>query len=95
ICSHLQPSDLLHLVQSSKIFAIFLLAKSSASIWRYARLSVQDLPSCPADITEQQYACLLFGHYCQGCGKTGSRASAISLAWQIRRRWCESCRSHA
>ncbi|KAF8319042.1 hypothetical protein DL93DRAFT_268927 [Clavulina sp. PMI_390] len=65
ICSHLQPSDLLHLVQSSKIFAIFLLAKSSGSIWRYTRLSIEGLPSCPSDITEQQYTCLLFGHYCQ------------------------------
>ncbi|KAF8313276.1 hypothetical protein DL93DRAFT_2167981 [Clavulina sp. PMI_390] len=59
------PADLLHLVQSSKIFALFLLAASSASIWRYARLTVDGLPQCPADITEQQYACLLYGHYCQ------------------------------
>ncbi|KAF8313237.1 hypothetical protein DL93DRAFT_1184083 [Clavulina sp. PMI_390] len=65
ICSYLQPSDLLHLVLSSKVFAVFLLATASAPIWRYARLSLKDLPGCPSGITEQQYACLVFGHYCQ------------------------------
>ncbi|KAF8313242.1 hypothetical protein DL93DRAFT_2047438, partial [Clavulina sp. PMI_390] len=92
ICSYLRPADLLHLVQSSKIFAIFLLAQASAPIWRYARLNVEDLPECPVDITEQRYACLIFGHYCQGCGKMGSPANKTTLAWQIRRRWCERCR---
>ncbi|KAF8319039.1 hypothetical protein DL93DRAFT_268964 [Clavulina sp. PMI_390] len=93
ICSYLQALDLLHLVQSSKIFAIFLLAEASAPVWRYARLSVEGLPDCPSDITEQQYACLLFGHYCQGCGKTSCGATVNSLAWQVRRRWCSECRS--
>ncbi|KAF8313238.1 hypothetical protein DL93DRAFT_1183667 [Clavulina sp. PMI_390] len=95
ICSYLQPSDLIHLVQSSKIFAIFLLAKASATIWRSARMGDEGLPECPSDITEQQYACLLFGHYCQGCGKTGCRITSKTLAWQIRRRWCDECRSCA
>ncbi|KAF8313240.1 hypothetical protein DL93DRAFT_1183562 [Clavulina sp. PMI_390] len=67
ICSYVRPADLLHLVQSSKIFAIFLLAQASAPIWRYARLNVEELPECPLNITEQQYACLIFGHYCQVC----------------------------
>lgn len=66
ICSSLTPGDLLHLVQSSKIFALFLLAPASAAIWRVSRQQLDDgFPDCPDDLTEQKYACLAFGSACQ------------------------------
>jgi hypothetical protein len=68
ICSYLSPNDLLRISQSSKIFAAFLLAPSNAAVWRAARLQLDDgLPECPEDLTEQAYACLVFGTTCQVC----------------------------
>ncbi|KAF8313275.1 hypothetical protein DL93DRAFT_2081363, partial [Clavulina sp. PMI_390] len=89
VCSYLHPVDLLHLVQSSKIFALFLLG--TPGTWRFGRLQLDDLPEPPEDLTEQQYACLLFGTNCQSCG-TMCRISKHTFAWGIRRRWCEKCR---
>lgn len=65
ICSYLTPTDLLHVVQSSKVFALFLLAPSSAAVWRASRTQFDnDLPDCPDDLTEQQFANLVFGNAC-------------------------------
>lgn len=68
ICSYLSPIDLLHVTQSSKIFAAFLLTPANATVWREARQQVGDnFPECPEDLTEQKYACLVFGTTCQVC----------------------------
>ncbi|KAF8313226.1 hypothetical protein DL93DRAFT_1181836 [Clavulina sp. PMI_390] len=92
ICTHLQPVDLLNLVQSAKIFALFLLTQGSAPIWRSARFQLDsELPDCPIDLKEQKYACLIFGNYCQRCGVRGCKATHLSLLWGVRRRWCTRC----
>ncbi|KAF9516071.1 hypothetical protein BS47DRAFT_1341415, partial [Hydnum rufescens UP504] len=48
----------------AKIFALFLLHPSAATIWRAARLQIVDLPDIHDDLTEQQFANLLFGSVC-------------------------------
>ncbi|KAF8313628.1 hypothetical protein DL93DRAFT_2080950 [Clavulina sp. PMI_390] len=92
VCSFLLPNELLQVAQSSKIFAAFLLSPGSSSIWKAARLRLgEGFPDRPSDLTEQKYACLVFGRYCQRCGKLGGRTSMG--VWTLRRRWCEQCRT--
>ena len=38
--------------------------RSSISIWKHARSQLDDLPDCPDDLSEPQYAELLFGKAC-------------------------------
>jgi hypothetical protein len=38
--------------------------RSSISIWKHARSQFDDLPDCPNDLSEPQYAELLFGKTC-------------------------------
>ena len=38
--------------------------RSSTSIWKHARSQFDDLPDCPDDLSEPQYAELLFGKAC-------------------------------
>ncbi|KAF8314075.1 hypothetical protein DL93DRAFT_2097477 [Clavulina sp. PMI_390] len=92
ICSYLHPTDLLHITQSSKIFALFLLAPSSSYIWYTSRQELDsEMPARPNDLSEQQYCALIFGLYCQKCG-VACRATSNSVIWMLRRRWCEKCR---
>ncbi|KAG1760845.1 hypothetical protein EDD22DRAFT_53532 [Suillus occidentalis] len=64
ILSFLLPMDLLNLSRTSKDFRNLLLQRSSASAWRIARLQVDDLPDCPQDMSEPQYANLAFYPHC-------------------------------
>lgn len=65
ICSHLEPRDLLHLTKTSKLFHHVLAASGSKGIWRSARLRI-GLPDLTAgDVSETQYAELVFGTGCQ------------------------------
>ncbi|KAF8314058.1 hypothetical protein DL93DRAFT_1109307 [Clavulina sp. PMI_390] len=92
ICSYLYPNDLLHLTQSSKMFALLLLAPSSSHIWHSSRVELDsDMPARPNDLSEQQYCSLIFGLYCQRCG-VACRSTSKSVVWMLRRRWCEKCR---
>lgn len=56
--------DLLNLSRTSKDFRNLLLQRSSASAWKIARLQVDDLPDCPQDMSEPQYANLAFYPHC-------------------------------
>ncbi|EGO01220.1 hypothetical protein SERLA73DRAFT_134513 [Serpula lacrymans var. lacrymans S7.3] len=86
LCTFLHPMDLLNLARTSKPFRQLLMSKSSAFIWKFSRLQVEDMPQCPPDLNEPQYANLAFGLYCQNCGKVGQ-----CLFWQFRARYCTSC----
>ncbi|KAF8314076.1 hypothetical protein DL93DRAFT_1113178 [Clavulina sp. PMI_390] len=66
ICSYLYPTDLLHVARSAKIFALFLLAPSSAQIWYSSRQELDsEMPERPNDLSEQQYCAMIFGLHCQ------------------------------
>ena len=54
----------MHIARAAKPFALFLLHPSAATIWRTARLQIPDLPNIHEDLTEQQFANLLFGYVC-------------------------------
>ncbi|KAE9389351.1 hypothetical protein BT96DRAFT_766429, partial [Gymnopus androsaceus JB14] len=61
IFMHLEPGDLLQLARTSKDLRNVLMSKSSESIWRTARENIEPgLPRLPDDLSEPEYAHLLF-----------------------------------
>lgn len=86
ILSFLLPMDLLNLSRTSKDFRNLLLQRSSASAWKTARLQVDDLPDCPQDMSEPQYANLVFYPHCHDCDRV-----VRSVLWPLRARYCPRC----
>ncbi|KAG2056845.1 hypothetical protein BDR06DRAFT_931848 [Suillus hirtellus] len=86
ILSFLSPMDLLNLSRTSKDFRNLLLQRSSASVWKIARLQVDDLPDCPQDMSEPQYANLAFYPHCHDCDRV-----VRSVLWPLRARYCPRC----
>ena len=64
IAAHLTPLDLLRLARSTKTFNRLLMSRKSKPIWRAARNTDPDLPDCPPDLSEPEYARLLFETEC-------------------------------
>jgi hypothetical protein len=64
ITSHLHPLDLLHLSRASRHFARMFLRTDNRHAWLAARRTVEGLPDCPSDLSEAQYAHLLFESIC-------------------------------
>ncbi|KAF8547777.1 hypothetical protein OG21DRAFT_848516 [Imleria badia] len=88
LAEYVHPLDLLNLARTCKSLRALLMDKSSALAWKTARCQVQyDLPDCPADLTEPEYANLVFYARCHGCGKYVKK-----ILWAIRRRYCPECR---
>ncbi|KAI9566217.1 hypothetical protein HD554DRAFT_2118440 [Boletus coccyginus] len=54
--------------------------KASAFVWKTARCQDQELPDCPADMTEPEYANLLFYSRCQAVGNMRKRFSGTCVA---------------
>ncbi|KDQ08354.1 hypothetical protein BOTBODRAFT_569545 [Botryobasidium botryosum FD-172 SS1] len=88
IMSHLTPGDLLSLARTTKSFRSLLLKRLSIGIWRRSFAQFDDIPECPNDLHEPQFADLLFGHGCYNCGGKHS----CEVEWEFRVRWCASCR---
>ncbi|GAW01361.1 hypothetical protein F5879DRAFT_1066169 [Lentinula edodes] len=86
IFCYLNPHELLRLAQTVKFIRSILMCKSSASIWRIARGNVGDLPPLPEDLSEPQYAHLLYEPFCQICNR-----ECDNVLWMFRMRCCESC----
>ncbi|OAX39063.1 hypothetical protein K503DRAFT_113414 [Rhizopogon vinicolor AM-OR11-026] len=82
----LHPMDLVNLSRTSKDFRNLLLQRSSAATWKVARLQVDSLPDCPPDMSEPQYANLVFYPHCHDCDKV-----VRSILWQFRVRYCSKC----
>ncbi|KAG6379256.1 hypothetical protein JVT61DRAFT_11706 [Boletus reticuloceps] len=78
--------DLLNLARTCKSLRQLLMVKSSAFVWKAARRQIDGLPDCPADLTEPEYANLVFYPRCQICGKY-----AKAVLWEMRRRYCLGC----
>jgi hypothetical protein len=64
ITSHLHPLDLLHLSRASRHFARMFLRTDNRHAWLAARRTVEGLPDCTSDLSEAQYAHLLFESFC-------------------------------
>ncbi|KAF8133325.1 hypothetical protein EV363DRAFT_1215048 [Boletus edulis] len=86
IAEYLCPMDLLNLARTCKSLRQLLMVKSSAFVWKAARRQIDRLPDCPADLTEPQYANLVFYPRCHICGKY-----AKAVLWEMRRRYCLGC----
>lgn len=86
IFGFLKPLDLLSLARTSKAFRNLLMRKSNAFIWRASRSLIPNLPECPADLSEPQYACLAFDPHCHNC-----RGVGFNIIWQFRVKYCGPC----
>jgi len=87
IFGHLHPIDVLHLARTTKSLRHVLMRRSAASIWRQARAHIHELPDCPTDLSEPQYANLLFDPHCHFCLK----ARVLNVMWSCRVRCCKQC----
>lgn len=98
IVYHVEAIDLLNLSRTSKFMRSLLMSRRSRGVWRYALACVEDLPECPADLSEPAYTFLVFGLECQACGTTKNQKpdyytrirSCPSCFWDL---WVMHCRS--
>ncbi|KAG8727820.1 hypothetical protein FRC12_022196 [Ceratobasidium sp. 428] len=88
ITNYLYPLDLISLSRANKFFRQLLMRRSAIQTWRYALSNVPDLPPCPKELCEPQYAALVFSRCCSMCGKQALRPMDPIL--QVR--FCVSCR---
>ena len=63
IAARLHPSDLIHLARASRVIRAHLMTKNASQVWKSARDNLR-LPPCPSDLSEPQYADLLFEKGC-------------------------------
>ncbi|KAF8549750.1 hypothetical protein OG21DRAFT_1488305 [Imleria badia] len=85
--AYIHPIDLLNLARTCKSLRQLLMDRSSAFVWKAARRQVNGLPDCPADLTEHEYANLVFYARCYGCDQYTK-----TVLWEMRRRYCPDCR---
>jgi len=64
---YLEPLDLLRLARSTRGLNDILMSRHSRLIWRTARTYYPGLPGCPADLSEPEYARLVFERDCHVC----------------------------
>ncbi|KAJ7037944.1 hypothetical protein C8F04DRAFT_1090727 [Mycena alexandri] len=87
IFNRLEPKDIIQLSRTNHLFRSHLLSKESSGVWRAAR-EEKDGPDPHADMSEQQWAHLLYGHArCQSCGARNVQRVDFGL----RRRACTKC----
>ncbi|BGP18975.1 hypothetical protein JCM10213_002605 [Rhodosporidiobolus nylandii] len=87
ISRHLDPLTLLYMSRANKALHGIFASRSAAPIWNIVRNNVE-LPSLTApDMSDMQYASLVFEHNCHLCGK--GRASIVDFSLRVR--WCKNC----
>ena len=64
VFSHLTPKDIIHLSRTSRIFRDTLMTRNATFVWKAAR-GRSGAPECPMNMSEPQWAILLFGNNCQ------------------------------
>ncbi|KAJ3535834.1 hypothetical protein NMY22_g6306 [Coprinellus aureogranulatus] len=55
VLSHLAPLDVLHLARTDKYLRRLLMSRSFVSFWERARQNDEELPPCPAHLSEPQF----------------------------------------
>ena len=58
------PMDILNLARTSTTLRRILISRDSRAAWLQAFRSVPGLPDCPEDLSEPQYAALVFDCHC-------------------------------
>ncbi|KAG8908293.1 hypothetical protein FRB99_007827 [Tulasnella sp. 403] len=86
ICEDLALEDLRNLCLISRRFRHALTSKNSRRYWHASLAKIPDLPACPPDLNEMQYAYLLYGTECYKCDKAGSK-----MHFFFRVRYCATC----
>ena len=64
IFTYLPPQDLLSLSRTTRSLRNIVTSRHSGHMWRLSLASVSALPPCPPDLTEIQYASLVFDDHC-------------------------------
>lgn len=66
IAGRLEPLDILNLSRVAKSFRLTFASQRSRHIWIAVRRNIApEMPECPHDLTEAQYASLMFENHCQ------------------------------
>ncbi|EDR04454.1 uncharacterized protein LACBIDRAFT_304523 [Laccaria bicolor S238N-H82] len=88
IFQFLHPMDLYSVIRSTKRMRSILLDRRTLSIWKEVFERCSDvLPRRPLDISEPQWASMLFGPAtCDYCGRKGAM-----IDFHFRRRFCQCC----
>ena len=77
ILEHLHLIDLYHISRTNLSFQDILRGPSSTSIWRASYEREREIPRCPEDISELEWADLLFGkRICQVSWFVGTTTNA-------------------
>ncbi|GAA5973365.1 hypothetical protein JCM11641_003094 [Rhodosporidiobolus odoratus] len=87
ISRYLDPLTLLNMSRANKSMHNVFASRSAAPIWSIVRANVY-LPTLTAsDMTDLQYASLVFERECHmcGCGR------AVIVDYALHRRWCKAC----
>ncbi|KAG8902558.1 hypothetical protein FRB99_004347 [Tulasnella sp. 403] len=86
VCEHLSPRDLRTLSLTARRLRELLMSRDASHIWRGCRAQITGLPDCPPDLSEPQYARLIFTTECYGCGGRG-----VKVDYFNRVRYCIPC----
>ncbi|KAJ6619755.1 hypothetical protein B0H10DRAFT_2024791 [Mycena sp. CBHHK59/15] len=87
IFGHLNPMDLLNLSRTTKEICGLLMSPSTAFIWKETRSNVEGLPDIPLELSEPQYANLVFDTHCHKCLAT----HVPNVIWDAYIRLCKKC----
>ena len=60
-----------------------MLSRHNVSIWKAALRNVENLPACPIDMSEPQYAALVFDRHCFVSGERGYWDRNIEQDFQL------------
>ncbi|KAH9474685.1 hypothetical protein JR316_0013150 [Psilocybe cubensis] len=88
ICATMEPMDVLNLSRTSSYIYHTLMADGSSGIWKNSLSLMSGIPDRPSDVTEAEYARLLFGADCYHCLK---RLVNLHTSWSARVRLCTTC----
>ena len=64
ILSDLEPPELLQFSRLCKHFHVVLHSSTNLWVWRISLNKIYSIPPCPTDMTEVQFAALLFSEEC-------------------------------
>ncbi|KAH7338103.1 hypothetical protein B0J17DRAFT_768297 [Rhizoctonia solani] len=87
VARYVHPLDLIMLSRVSKFLRELFMDKRSALIWRSARENLPGLPPCPDEVSEPQYAAMVFTKRCSVCGSYAPREMNPVLAIRL----CAHC----
>ncbi|TEB15064.1 hypothetical protein FA13DRAFT_1700942 [Coprinellus micaceus] len=87
VFKHLHALDLYHMSLTCRTFKQALREPVSYPLWRSAFAEIPSFPPCPSDLTEPQWAYLMFGPVeCEDCGRSGAQPDIA-----LYKNFCSPC----